>query len=106
MHVKEAIEARRSYRAIEACAITDELITDLTTAAQLMPSCFNKQPWRFGFISDPEQLKQVKDEALSEGNKAWTHPSSLIIVIYSKKDLDCVIGDREYYLFDRVKMNL
>jgi nitroreductase len=100
MHVKDAILTRRSYRAIEACEITDELITTLATAAQLMPSCFNKQPWRYGFIYEAEQLKRVKDEALAEGNQLWAKPSSLIIVIYSAKDLDCVIGDREYYLFD------
>ena len=100
MHVKDAIETRRSYRAIEAYPVTDEIITELATAAQLMPSCFNKQPWRYGFISDPEQLTRVKDEALSEGNKMWVAPSSLLIVVYSAKNLDCVIGDREYYLFD------
>ena len=100
MHVKEAIEARRSYRAIEPIPITEKLITELVTAAQLMPSCYNKQPWRYGFISEPNQLKRIKNEALAEGNKPWTHPSSLIIVVYSAKDLDCVLGDREYYLFD------
>jgi nitroreductase len=36
---------------------------------------------------------------MSQGNE-WTFAASMIIVVLSKKEYDCVIRDREYYLFD------
>ena len=38
-------------------------------------------------------------EALSSGN-AWAKQASMIIVVFSKKEDDCLIHTREYYLFD------
>ena len=38
-------------------------------------------------------------EALSEGNK-WAYHASMIIAVFSKEELDCVIKEREYFLFD------
>ena len=38
-------------------------------------------------------------EALSEGNK-WAHFASMIIAVFSKKEDDCIIRDREYHQFD------
>jgi nitroreductase len=99
MNVKDAIENRRAYRSLTEIKITDEIINDLGTAAQLMPSCFNKQPWRFVFVYEDSQLERIKNEALNEGN-SWAKKASLIIAVFSKKDFDCVIKDREYYLFD------
>ncbi len=100
MNVKDAIENRRAYRSLTEIKITDEIINDLGTAAQLMPSCFNKQPWRFVFVYDESQLERIKKEALSEKNLTWAKRASMIIAVFSKKDLDCVIKEREYYLFD------
>ncbi len=99
MDVKTALEKRRAYRALLNVEITDEIITALGEAAQVMPSCFNKQPWRFVFVKDDPNLDRLKNEALNDGNK-WAKDASMIIAIFSKKDLDCVIKDREYYLFD------
>ncbi len=97
MHVREAIERRRAYRALRPVEITDELIEDLATAARLAPSCFNNQPWRFVFARDPGVLKRLH-EALSETN-AWATAGSMIIGVASRKDLDCDIHGREYFLF-------
>jgi nitroreductase len=99
MNVKDAIENRRAYRSLTEIKITEEIINELGTAAQLMPSCFNKQPWRFVFVYKDPQLERMKNEALNEGN-SWGKKASMIIAVFSKKDLDCVIKDREYYLFD------
>ena len=99
MNVKDAIENRRAFRSLTEITITDELINELGKAAQLMPSCFNKQPWRFVFVYEDSQLERIKNEALNEGN-SWAKKASMIIAVFSKKDLDCVIKDREYYLFD------
>jgi len=43
-------------------------------------------------------LKQLHG-AMSKGN-AWVQAASLIIAVFSKKELDCLIKEREYYLFD------
>ncbi len=98
MNVKEAIEARRSYRALGPVEITDGTIRELATAAQLAASCFNNQPWKFVFARSEGPLAKVK-ECLSKGND-WAKNSSVIIAAFAKKENDCVIKEREYYLFD------
>jgi nitroreductase len=96
--VKHAIEERRAYRSLDPAQITDELIEDLAQSASLSASCFNKQPWRFVFVHDKEVLSQLFS-AMSKGNE-WTRQASLIVAVFSKKELDCVVKGREYYLFD------
>ena len=98
MNVIEAIETRRAYRSFEAVRITDELIEDLAGSAQLAPSCFNYQPWKFVFVYDEEMLVQMR-EALSKGNE-WVYAASLIIAVFGKREDDCNTQGREYYLFD------
>jgi nitroreductase len=96
--LQDIVHQRRAYRSLDPVPITDELIEDLAATAALAPSCFNNQPWRYIFVYEPAMLEQVK-EALSKGN-AWAHAASMIIVVYSTKEDDCVIYDREYFLFD------
>ncbi len=98
MNVIEAIERRRAYRSLEAVRITDELIEDLAGSAQLAPSCFNYQPWKFVFVYDEEMLVKMR-EALSKGNE-WVYAASLIIAVFGKREDDCNTQGREYYLFD------
>ncbi len=98
MDVKEAIKNRRAYRSLEHVKITEELIYDLAECAKLAASCFNNQPWRYVFVSDLNVLENLNG-ALSQGNE-WAKAASMIIVVFSKKEDDCLIHDREYYLFD------
>jgi nitroreductase len=98
MDVKDAIEKRRAYRSLDPVEITQDLINDLASHAQLSASCNNNQPWRFVFVYDPEMLQKLH-EALTKGNE-WIHRASMIIVVLSKKDYDCIIGERVYYQFD------
>jgi len=98
MTVEEAIEKRRAYRSLEPVDISIELIRDLSEKAKLAPSCFNNQPWRFVFVKDKEILEKLHG-ALSKGNE-WARAASMIIAVFSKKDLDCDLHGREYYLFD------
>ncbi len=98
MDVREAIEKRRAYRSLAAVKVTDELIHDLATAASLAPSCFNKQPWNYVFVRSPDILVKLHD-AYSDGNE-WARDASLVIVVFSQKEMDCIIWEREYYLFD------
>jgi nitroreductase len=98
MNVKEAIAKRRAYRSLIPVEITDDLVKDLAQSAQLFCSCFNNQPWRYVFVHEPEMLNKMHN-ALSKGNE-WAQAASMIIVVFSKPELDCVVKDRKYYLFD------
>ncbi|NPV50357.1 MAG: nitroreductase family protein [Candidatus Methanofastidiosum sp.] len=98
MDVKEAINKRRAYRSLEPAEITPDIINSLAGSAQLSPSCFNNQPWRYVFVTDSEKLIEMHS-ALSQGNE-WAKAASMIIAVFSKKENDCLIKDREYYLFD------
>jgi nitroreductase len=96
--VIQAIKKRRAYRALAPAVVSPELIEDLAGCARLAPSCFNNQPWRFVFISAPQKLKEMR-AALSEGNR-WAFGASMIIAVFSKKEDDCIIRNREYHQFD------
>ncbi|HEQ79319.1 MAG TPA: nitroreductase [Euryarchaeota archaeon] len=98
MHVKDAIESRRAYRILDEVKIDKPILNDLIGSAMLAPSCFNNQPWRFLTIYQKEGLEAMKG-ALSKGNE-WARDASAYVVVYSRKDLDCNIQDRHYYLFD------
>jgi nitroreductase len=98
MNVKDAILARRAYRALGPVEITDETIRELGEAARLMCSCYNNQPWRFVFVRSKEALAKVH-AGLSKGNE-WIHRASLIVAAFARKDHDCLVKEREYYLFD------
>jgi nitroreductase len=98
MSVKDAIKERRAYRSLEHIEITSQLIEDLAHSAQLFCSCFNNQPWRYVFVYEETVLEQMH-EALSSGNE-WARAASMIIAVFSKPELDCVIRDRKYYFFD------
>ncbi len=98
MDVKEALEKRRAYRALGPAEITDELVKELAGAARLMPSCFNNQPWKFVFCRSAAALEKV--HACLSKNNDWAKKAPLIIAAFARKDYDCVIKEREYYLFD------
>ncbi|MFX1326764.1 MAG: nitroreductase family protein [Promethearchaeota archaeon] len=98
MNVQDATKERRAYRSLDFVQITDELILDLAEKAQIAPSCANKQPWNFIFVKDKKQLNRLFT-TLSVGNK-WVEKASMIIAVFSKPEFDCLIGEREYFLFD------
>ena len=98
MDIIQAIRERRAFRSLEPVKITKELIRDLARSAQLAPSCFNNQPGRFFFVYEPETLKNMH-AVLSPGNE-WAQFASMIIAVFSKKEDDCIIRDREYHQFD------
>ncbi|HPI03758.1 MAG TPA: nitroreductase family protein [Candidatus Goldiibacteriota bacterium] len=98
MDVKDALNARRAYRAFDPVEISDNIIKELADAASLAPSCFNNQPAKLIFVKNKEQLEKTMT-ALNKGNE-WAYKDSMIIAVLAKKDFDCVIKDRLYYLFD------
>jgi nitroreductase len=98
MGVSEVINQRRAYRSLAPVEITEELIRDLVHHAQLAPTCFNNQPARFVFVYEPKRLEMLKP-AFSAGNE-WCYAGSMVVAVFSKKEMDCIIREREYYLFD------
>jgi nitroreductase len=98
MDVRDAIERRRAYRSLEETEIAEETVMDLARHAALAPSCFNKQPWRYHFVYGREALEKLHG-ALAKGNE-WARAASMIVAVHSRKDLDCDVQGREYYLFD------
>lgn len=98
MSLKDLINQRRAYRSLSPVKITEEMINDLASCAQLSPSCFNNQPWNYIFIQSEDNLLKMR-EALSKANQ-WAYMASLIIVIMAKREDDCIIKGRDYYLFD------
>ena len=98
MNVKETINARRAYRSLDQVEITRGLAEDLARCASLAPSCFNHQPWRFVFIYGGRSLNAVHD-TLAKGNE-WARAASMIVAVYSRREDDCTLKEREYYLFD------
>lgn len=98
MNIDQLLEKRRAYRTLKKVELNQDLIKKLADAAKLAPSCFNNQPWRFIFVEDNAILTQI-GENVSRGNE-WVQNASLITAVFSKKDLDCQIKNREYYWFD------
>jgi len=96
--VKKTIEKRRAFRSLDPLKVETKTIKDLAYSAILAPSCFNKQPEKFIFVKTKKNLQKVFS-ALPDGNK-WVTKASLIAIVHTKKEDDCVIKDREYYLFD------
>jgi len=75
-----------------------ETIREAIYYASLAPSCFNNQPWRVLACNTKESLDLLK-QVYSKGNE-WCYNASSVLIIWSKKELDCVIKDRVYYSFD------
>ena len=98
MNVVDAINTRRAYRSLVPVTITEELVRDLARCAQLAPSCNNNQPARFVFVWEPAMLEKMK-AVFNKGN-VWCHADSMVVAVCAEKDADCLIFDREYYLFD------
>lgn len=98
MELMDVIRARRAYRSLAPAALGEEQARALAEAAALSPSCFNKQPWRFVFAYEQAVLEKLL-AAMNKGNE-WTRAASMIVAVCSRRDLDCVVKGREYYLFD------
>jgi nitroreductase len=99
-NVLRLLHDRHASRAIATKAVPEEIVDDLVEAVRLAPSCYNRQPWRYIFITGVEGLKKGR-AALSGGNAVWAARAPLLIAGYSRKSDDCVTSDgRAYYQFD------
>jgi nitroreductase len=93
------LEKRHATRSISPEPLPPSTLEALQQAARLTPSCFNKQPWRFLFLTS-EAARQKGIEALADGNRPWASRAPLLIIGHTRKDDDCVLPGREYHQFD------
>jgi glutaredoxin-dependent peroxiredoxin len=98
-HVVGLLQKRHATRSISTEELEDGVIDQLAEAARLTPSCFNKQPWRFLFLTG-KQARQKGSEVLSDGNRPWASRAPLLIVAYSREENDCVLPGRSYHQYD------
>ncbi len=99
MLIKQILQNRKASRAFSSEKLPVAVISQLMEAAQLSASCFNNQPWRFLFLTEEMALGKAR-KALTTGN-SWAQAAPLLIVGFSKPDLDCQLSHgRQYYLFD------
>jgi len=95
----DLLQRRSAYRAIDPRPVEKEKLQALLEAAQLSASCMNNQPWRFLVLDDAEARERGR-KALADGNY-WAKTAPVLIIGFSRADLDCRPGDgREYFLFD------
>lgn len=100
MQILELLHKRYATRAISSTALPREILDDLAEAARLTPSCYNKQPWRFLFVTS-EAGRNKTVAALSPGNRPWAGRAPLLIVAFARAADDCQLPDgRQYYQFD------
>jgi len=93
------LQKRKASRAFSNEKLSEAIINKLMETTQLSASCFNNQPWRFLFLTNELALQKGR-RAISEGN-SWANTAPLLIVGFSKPDLDCQLKDgRNYYQFD------
>lgn len=98
--VLRLLKSRHASRAISTRPIPGAVISELAEAAGLAPSCYNKQPWRYIFMTGDDALAKGR-AALTGANTAWAVRAPLLIAAYSREKDDCVIQDgRVYHQFD------
>ena len=78
MEFKELVKARRSCRAFDSAAVTEEQLTFILEAGQWAPSPLNLQPFEFIVITDENikaQVKRIGEEArqavIDNGGPRW-----------------------------------
>jgi len=81
MHVKEAIERRRSIRKYQDTPVTEEELNAVLEAGRLAPSGMNVQPWRFKVVQDEEDIRWLAGAPTS--GQGWVASAAAVIVCFS-----------------------
>ncbi|MBU0985094.1 MAG: nitroreductase family protein, partial [candidate division Zixibacteria bacterium] len=82
---------RKSRRSYSDKPIPADALNRIHEKTRWSPSCSNKQPWRFIFVSDPEQHKKLMD-AMAEGN-AWASRAPVLAVVCAREEDDVTRED-------------
>jgi nitroreductase len=76
MELMEAIRTRRSVREYEKTPVPMEHIRFIVEAATWAPSGYNKQPWKFILIQDPELQVRMAEEVRKKLDEVSTWPGA------------------------------
>ncbi len=95
MRIKELRESKRAFRPDK---VSREKIYKILDAARWSPSAANMQPARFLVLDTEETIQKIKP-GLAEGNY-WALKAPVIIVVFSKPELDYQSERIRYYTFD------
>lgn len=85
---------RRSVRWYQSKSVPKMLIEQAVTAASLAPSACNRQPYRFVFLDDKEQVKEVSGFAMGTAGFAFQLPALFVVV----GDLSCYPKERDRHV--------
>ena len=91
---------RMSKRAYLGNAIPEDVMQRLYEKIRWSPSCANKQPWRFVFVSDRERHAKFA-AALAKGNE-WAATAPVLVAVCARESDDYSREDDpvKYYQFD------
>jgi nitroreductase len=76
--ILDLLRKRCSVRYFSEVQISESIISDIVEAGRLSPSGGNEQPWKFGVITDKEQIKLISEAAF---NQTWISTAPLLIVL-------------------------
>ncbi len=91
---------RQSKRSYTDKPIEEDVMNRLLEKIRWSPSCANKQPWRFIFVSDPAQKLRLAG-AMAKGNQ-WALKAPVLIAVCARESDDYTREDDPvaYYQFD------
>jgi nitroreductase len=91
---------RQSKRSFLEKPIPDDVMQRIYEKVRWSPSCSNNQPWRFVFVTDPQQHGKFM-ECLSRGNQ-YADRAPVLVAVTAREEDDAVRDDDpvKYYQFD------
>jgi nitroreductase len=93
------IDQRKSVIIFKTKVVEKSLILKLKDAAKSAPSCFNKQPWRYVFVSKKDSNRKKLESALSITN-GWAKKADLLICLSVNEKDDCQLNNVTYAYYD------
>ena len=76
---------RWSPRAFSSDPLSEREIQTLFEAARWAPSCFNEQPWRFVYATEPEERAKLVS-CLVAKNQLWAGRAPLLMFILARRN--------------------
>lgn len=77
----DLLQNRYSVRGFTGEEVPGETIEAILEAGRLSPSGGNEQPWRFGVITDREQIRRITEIAY---HQKWIESASFLIVLCTR----------------------
>lgn len=81
------IAERKSIRAFNSDAVSEEQLQSLFEAARWSFSAGNQQPWRFVYAHQHQPLFTKIWDTLNDGNKPWTAKASVLVAVFATKQM-------------------